>query len=619
MPRLAVWSSLFALICVPVCTLAQSTPAEPVTTIRTTTDLVVVDVTATDAKQNPVHQLGPMDFTILEDGHPQTIKVFEEHAPHASAPMPLMPKLDPGTFTNYTPTPASDALNILLIDKLNTPTNAQMVVRDQVLKYLKQAPAGSRMAIFTLATELKLLQGFTTRPGVLRVLVESKKANPTSSPLMNNPATGDAPGADDQLMESVEGALGNSPGAADILARLQQFEAEQKSFQLQLRARYTLDALNQLARYLSSLPGRKNLIWFSGSFPVTIMPDPELKDRYQNPFAVEASAQEEFRETVDLLARSQVAVYPIDARGLMVEPMLDAANSGQSFARNPTAFANSETEFVRQTFSEQSTMDQMAEATGGKAFKNNNDLSAAIEQAVDSGASFYTLAYAPTNHDWNGHFRKIEVKLDRRGVKLAYRRGYFADDFSAKAHRNPAQDAGTGTTQYSAIRAAMQRGAPDPTQILFTVNVRPRTGAFEPEAAPGNEPAPKSRGPYIRYIVEFRVNPRLLDCTATPDNEHHCMLEFVTYVYGEDGDLLNSQSNGIKVNLSPAQFASALNTIFRYRQQISVPAKGEYFLRVGVRDATNDHVGALELPVAEVAKLRPADELRTAPVTGTQK
>ncbi len=90
-----------------------------------------------------------------------------------------------------------------------------------------------------------------------------------------------------------------------------------ESFQPQLRARYTLDAHNLLARDLSNLPGRKNLIWFSGSFPISILPDPSLKD----PFAVMASSEDEFKETVDLLVLSQVAVYPIDARGLMVGSM----------------------------------------------------------------------------------------------------------------------------------------------------------------------------------------------------------------------------------------------------------------------------------------------------------
>ncbi len=150
---------------------------------------------------------------------------------------------------------------------------------------------------------------------------------------MNNAMEGDAPGQDDPMYDTMADGLGNDPDAAMLLANLQQFEAEQQSFQLQLRARYTLDALNQLARYMSNLPGRKNLIWFSGSFPINILPDADL----QNPFAVVASAEDEFRETVDLLARSQVAVYPIDARGLMTNPMLSATQSGSTMNRNPMA------------------------------------------------------------------------------------------------------------------------------------------------------------------------------------------------------------------------------------------------------------------------------------------
>ncbi len=102
-------------------------------------------------------------------------------------------------------------------------------------------------------------------------------------------------------------------GATSILEGLKEFEANQQSVQLQARARYTLHALNLLARYLSNLPGRKNLIWFSGSFPISVLPDPRLG----NPFVAMGDVEDEFRQTVDLLARSQVAVYPIDAQGLV--------------------------------------------------------------------------------------------------------------------------------------------------------------------------------------------------------------------------------------------------------------------------------------------------------------
>jgi alkanesulfonate monooxygenase SsuD/methylene tetrahydromethanopterin reductase-like flavin-dependent oxidoreductase (luciferase family) len=199
-------------------------------------------------------------------------------------------------------------------------------------------------------------------------------------------------------------------------------------------------------------------------------------------------------------------------------------------------------------------------------------------------------------------------------VTLAYRHGYFADDPYAPAHHGEAQGGKTAEPPYSALRAAMQRGGPDPTEIIFAANVRPSTAETEPSVAPGNQAAKKTAGPYRRFTVDFRVSPKELDCAATPDGVHHCTLDFVTFVYDVDGELLNSQANGVKVTLTPAQYASTLNGRLRYRQQISVPAKkGKYYLRVGLHDEATDHVGALELPVAAVAKLPPLAVQGSAP------
>jgi hypothetical protein len=396
-------------------------------------------------------------------------------------------------------------------------------------------------------------------------------------------------------------ALGNDPSAAMMLASLQQFEAEQQSFMLQLRVRYTLDALNQLARYMSSLPGRKNLIWFSGSFPISILPDADL----QNPFAVAASAEDEFRETVDLLARSQVAVYPIDARGLMVAPMLSATQSGSTMIKQPNGFANANTKWFQQTAEEHGTMQQMADATGGRAFVNTNGLKEAVQKAIESGSNYYTIAYTPTNRKWNGDFRKIQVKLDRPGVTLAYRHGYFADDPSAPGHPNQAQNAKPDPSQYNPLRAAMLHGGPDPTELIFVASVRPTSTDTEAALVPGNQTGKKVSGPYRRFAVTFIANPKEVSWTVTPEGAHRCVLEFRTFVYDSDGTLINAQVDGIGATVPEARFASFQNGNLKYLQQISVPAKGEFYLRIGMRDSATDHVGAVELPVAAVAKLPP--------------
>ena len=102
------------------------------------------------------------------------------------------------------------------------------------------------------------------------------------------------------------------------------------------------------------------------------------------------------------------------------------------------------------------------------------------------------------------------------------------------------------------------------------------------------------------------ANPKDTDCTATMEGEHHCVLEFLSYIYDVDGVLINTQTKGINASFSPARYASFLKSPLTYRQQISAPVKGEYYLRLGMRVDNADHVGALELPVAEVAKITPA-------------
>ena len=107
--------------------------------------------------------------------------------------------------------------------------------------------------------------------------------------------------------------------------------------------------------------------------------------------------------------------------------------------------------------------------------------------------------------------------------------------------------------------------------------------------------------------------------TIAPDGAHLSSLEFMTIVYDSDGALINAQFNGIHVAIPDAKFASFQSGPMKYVQQISVPAKGEYYLRIGIRDSAADHVGAVELPVAAVAKLPPVAIPLPAPAPAAQK
>jgi VWFA-related protein len=582
-------------------------PSNPaVTTLHSGAQLVVVDVVVTDSQQNAVHNLKASDFTLLEKNVPQQIKNFEEHKalPAAEAaklqPLPPMP---PGVFTNYSPVPLSGTLNVLLLDTLNTPIKDQMYVREQLHKYLKGASPANRIAIFGLSSRLVLLQGFTSNPELLKAAINQK--NYKASPLLDDAVGGG--GGLEPLSDSLSN-FGSDPDMAGVIASLQQFEAEQQSFQLQLRARYTLDAFNQIARYLTGIPGRKNLIWFSGSFPINILPDGDL----QNPFAVVASAEDEFRETTNMLTASQVAVYPIDARGLMTSPNLSAANSGSKYARSATRFGKDETKFLQQTGDEHATMLQIAEQTGGRAFINTNDLTDAVAKSIEAGSSYYTLYYSPSNTNWNGDFRKIQVKLQQQGLTLAYRRGYYADSPSASLKKGsiPATTSANSPPPLDVMRVAMTRGGPDPTQILIKVRVIPATAAPEDQLAPKNvlNPAHKTTGPYRRYAIDYAADAHDVLFATSSDGTYRGGLQFATYVYDGDGNLINLTEDKVKANITPTAYADLLHHGILWRQDISVPVKGDFYLRIGLHDLIGDRVGAIEVPVAKVKNLPPAQK-----------
>jgi VWFA-related protein len=581
----------------------QQQPAQSGITLHTGTQLVVVDVVVTDSHQAPVHNLKPSDFTLLEKNTPQQIKSFEEHTSLSAADaakLEPMPKLPPGIFTNYSPAPLNSAVNVLLLDTLNTPMRDQAFVRDQLHQYLKSASAGTRIAIFGLTTRLNLLQGFTSDPEILKAVISKKTMQ--SSPLLDDPVGG---GPQPDSLSDTLSSFGSDPTMASVVANVQQFEAQTQSFQLQLRAKYTLDAMNQLARYLVGIPGRKNLIWFSGSFPIDILPDGNLND----PFAVMASSEEEFRETTNLLTVSQVAVYPVDARGLMTSPMFNASNSGSKYVKSPTAFAGDNSKFLQQTADEHSTMLRIADETGGRAFINTNGLTQAVAKAIDGGSNYYTLTYSPSNTKWNGDYRKIEVKLQQPGLTLAYRRGYYADDPNAPAKKGafPVTMPANAPPSLNPMNAAMMRGGPDPTQIIIKVRVLPTTSTPEDKPASGNtlNPARKTKGPFRRYSIDYAADPRAVLFISSPDGTYRGEIEFVTYLYDQDGNLINVAENKTNANLAPAAYQEFLRHGIPWHQEVSVPVKGDYYLRIGIHDLTGDRVGAVEVPIATIKDLPP--------------
>ena len=213
--------------------------------------LVVLDVVVEDANGNPVLGLKRNNFVVDESDSAQQLRSFEYHVSSDAQPVgPKPPELAPGSFTNYTQLPPSAALNVLLLDTLNTPIKDQLYLRAQLKKYLDQSPKQQSLAIFALNRQLLLLQGFTSDPNVLRAALARKDAI-RGSDLMDDPSGGnvDQPTIADQIEARAPNQLtATGSNFAQILSNVQQFEAETKSQTTQLRVQYTLDAMNALAR-----------------------------------------------------------------------------------------------------------------------------------------------------------------------------------------------------------------------------------------------------------------------------------------------------------------------------------------------------------------------------------
>jgi len=590
---------LVLLLSFPSFAVAQSAEAVPATTIHARSNLVVVDVTVLDAQQIPVHSLTANDFKVFEDGHLQTVKDFEEHSSGTEqSPVTPLRKLEPGTYTNFTPVPASGPLNILLIDFLNTPMVDRPYLRKHVLKFLRQMQPGTQVAIFVMSDRLYFLQGFTADVDRLCAAVGSEgSATPALQPVADKTTAEEgkpqAGTADAAIQKEPPQAI-NEQSEGPSLTQIEVEAARVLPLPpLQRQANLAQEA-DELAHYLAALPGRKNLIWFADSFP---------GPKFISGMMMSPSFGDQSEDTNKLLSASRVAVYPVDAAGLRSD---QATTNGDSATGSNFAF------FIQQgnLFS---SMRDLAEKTGGRPFFNTNDLARATEQAVEAGSNYYTLTYVPSKAPVGiAPYRSIKVDVARKDVTLFYRNKYPVDNPHAQnrasnqpsptAPKNAPPDAAPALSD--AMRVAMIHGAPEPTGIIFQVTPRPT--AADPEPAAGNKASNSGKGRYRNFNLHIAASVNNIDCPADKDGARHCALQFVSYVYDSTGTLFGNLIIPVKFAIPPDHYDAVLRDGIDFNEQIGVPQNmQDCTLRIGILDVTSGRVGAVEFPLAEAAKLAP--------------
>lgn len=572
--------------------------------IKTTTREVVVDVVVTEGKGEAVQGIGKEQFQVFEDGKPQNVAFFEEHRSRAlpAGSLPAVPKMPPNVYTNVPPAPLDDAVNVLLLDSLNTPPQMESYARNEILGYLNNVKPGTRLAIVTLNDKLNFVQGFTTDATLLRE-VALRQTGPGISPAL---VTKSEIGAEQELEgflgtnaptgpgASVGTSNGNGAGApmSATTAVAAAFSSYQ-SYQSNLRTRMTLEALSDIARYLAAVPGRKNLMWFAGDFPVVIFPKFDQRQQEEN----NAIVLREVQKTADLLTNARVAVYPVYANGMMSDDIVPADNRSPSSAA-AAGRMSSLTGMDNYTASNDdragviAAMNQIASDTGGKAVYNTNDLDTAIGRSVADGSQYYTLVYSPTDKKMDGHYRKIEVKVADSRLKLNYRHGYNADADSVLAQGSKEET--------DPLRRQLGHDMPNATQILFAVHAVP----IAPQPSPGGKIAGRNAelsGPTTRYSIDFFIRWSDVSFTEGADGTHQGKLDVGLIAWDAKGKSLNWEEGTQQMALKPDVYAAIQKSGIPGHMEIDLPDT-DLYLKMGLMDGTSGKAGTLEIPLHPLSR-----------------
>jgi VWFA-related protein len=608
--RLALSASC-ALVVVAQSAWSQETET-PSATLKINARTVLVDVVVLDKSNHVVPGLTKDDFKILEDGKPQEISFFEpnfgadtEVADTGSGAGHTLPA---NTFTNVPAVAPNNAVNILLLDSLNTAEGDQSYVHKEMVRYLASIPPTVRIAVFSLSEKLRIIQGFTDNSTALRASIARLAANPSTSALLPTQASiAGSQSAETLILEKA--ADSGSQKLADMAAALQQFQDQQAFFETNERTRMTLEAFQQIARYLSGVPGRKNLIWLVGSVPQCLAPTTS-----ENELTTAGCPYEEkYAKTVDMLADARVSIYPIDAGGLQTDTIFDVTGPTASSTLNvagtgataPIVAAVPAVSFVQELNQAQQgqiendfqnrtlahlEMDKLALDTGGKAIYEKNALKTAMTKDIDHGSRYYTIAYTPSNHKEIGRERKIEIHASRE-YKLAYRRSYFEDTPKElrAADKAPATDP---------LRPLMDRGMPSFTQLRYQMKVAPSNPQPSPDAPHAGDNA-ELFGPYTRYTVNFSLATDGLTLVTGTDGVRRGTIEVALVAYSQEGKPLDWEVRSIGLAIRPEQSAIAEKSGIPFHFDIDAPP-GDVYLRTGIYDASSSKAGTLEIPLSTV-------------------
>ncbi|MBV9574952.1 MAG: VWA domain-containing protein [Acidobacteriales bacterium] len=521
--------------------------------------LVLIPTLVTDKSGHHISGLKAEDFTVLENGVPQKIATFEEIT---SKPQPPPRTPNPNEFSNYTAGDQSARrIIVVVLDLINTPFTDQAYARQQLLKYLTQSlDQHEPTALYVLThTGLRVVHDFTSDPRVLVAALHKAKGD--AYRVVDNEqdveaATGTA---------SPDGSAAVDPAAVQTESQrlqtlMEDSEVNFRSFQQRLAITYTLEGMQQVAQTLTGFPGRKALIWASGGFPFSVSDNtyqlaPAGRDSLIDVLPM-------YEHTWQLLNDAQIALYPVDVKGLqtVVMPGASVSRPGANYSRN-MSWRNIDTQATFQTF---------AAMTGGRAYYNSNDLAKGFREAVNDSAEYYMLGYYLDRSNTKPGWRKLSVKVKRDHVDVRARNGFFVTATTIDPANSRSSDIST---------------ALDSPLDFTALPVMARWVKTEAGSIPGKR--------HVSYVIHLPVDPALIN---EADN-NHVSLEFVAAAKTSEGKMVEPPAGKkIDIHLPADKMAAVRKAGLGYTGSFDL-APGEYTARFVVRDDLGGRVGSVAAPL----------------------
>jgi hypothetical protein len=209
----------------------------------------------------------------------------------------------------------------------------------------------------------------------------------------------------------------------------------------------------------------------------------------------------------------------------------------------------------------------MARETGGRAYVNQNEIRDGVAQAFADQSAVYTLGYDPENKKYDGQYRSIKVKLNKPGVELIHRRGYYAIDPTQLKGYNPNQE----------VAAALGDALPS-TLVAFRAQVK----------------SVQDNSGKNKIGVTFVVDADTLSAQDASGGKHMNVL-FYTTLYSRDGKMLTNASQKVDRVFD----ANACQQILRQGMALQLlldPLPGAGQVRLAVQDGNTGMVGTINAP-----------------------